>query len=71
LLDYPHYTRPADFAGLSVPATLLNGDHAEIRRWRREQQLRKTLANRPDLLEGATLSKQDQKILEAIRSGVE
>ncbi|MGA3010837.1 MAG: tRNA (guanosine(37)-N1)-methyltransferase TrmD [Terracidiphilus sp.] len=68
LLDYPHYTRPADFGGLSVPTTLLNGDHAEIRRWRREQQLRKTLANRPDLLEGATLSKEDKRLLEAIRS---
>jgi tRNA (guanine37-N1)-methyltransferase len=67
LLDYPHYTRPADFDGLSVPATLLNGDHAEIRRWRREQQLRKTLTNRPDLLEGATLSKEDRKLLDAIR----
>jgi tRNA (guanine37-N1)-methyltransferase len=67
LLDYPHYTRPADFAGLCVPATLLNGDHAGIRRWRREQQLRKTLANRPDLLERAALSKEDRKLLEGIR----
>jgi tRNA (guanine37-N1)-methyltransferase len=67
LLDYPHFTRPAEFGGLSVPATLLNGDHKEIRRWRREQQLRKTLANRPDLLEGAVLSKEDEKLLEAIR----
>jgi tRNA (guanine37-N1)-methyltransferase len=69
LLDYPHYTRPAEFAGLSVPETLLNGDHKEIRKWRREQQLRKTLANRPDLLEKAALSKADCKILEAIRGG--
>jgi len=68
LLDYPHYTRPAEFAGLRVPETLLNGDHAQIRRWRREQQLRKTMANRPDLLEGAALSKEDRKLLEAIRS---
>ena len=67
LLDYPHYTRPAEFGGLRVPETLLNGDHAEIRRWRREQQLRKTLANRPDLLENAALSKEDEKLLEAIR----
>ena len=67
LLDYPHYTRPAEFAGLAVPEPLLNGDHQAIRRWRREQQLRKTLANRPDLLEGAALSKEDQKLLEAIR----
>ena len=67
LLDYPHYTRPAEFGGLRVPETLLNGDHAEIRRWRREQQLRKTLANRPDLLQGAALSRDDLKLLEAIR----
>jgi tRNA (guanine37-N1)-methyltransferase len=67
LLDYPHYTRPAEFAGLRVPDTLLNGDHLEIRRWRREQQLRKTLANRPDLIQRATLSAQDRKLLAAIR----
>jgi len=67
LLDYPHYTRPAEFQGLQVPETLLNGDHQGIRRWRREQQLRKTLANRPDLLEHAVLSKEDRKILDAIR----
>jgi tRNA (guanine37-N1)-methyltransferase len=67
LLDYPHYTRPAEFGGLRVPETLLNGDHAGIRRWRREQQLRKTLTNRPDLLAGAALSKEDKKLLEAIR----
>jgi tRNA (guanine37-N1)-methyltransferase len=67
LLDYPHYTRPAEFAGLKVPETLLNGDHQEIRRWRREQQLRKTLANRPDLLERAVLSDDDRRILQRIR----
>jgi tRNA (guanine37-N1)-methyltransferase len=67
LLDYPHYTRPAEFGGVKVPEPLLNGDHKEIRKWRREQQLRKTLANRPDLLAGAALSKQDEKLLEAIR----
>jgi len=67
LLDYPHYTRPADFAGLRAPEVLLNGDHRQIRLWRREQQLRKTLANRPDLLENAALSKDDLKILDSIR----
>jgi tRNA (guanine-N1)-methyltransferase len=66
LLDYPHYTRPAEFAGVSVPAPLLNGDHQAIRRWRREQQLRKTLANRPDLLENAALSAEDRKLLNAL-----
>jgi tRNA (guanine37-N1)-methyltransferase len=67
LLDYPHYTRPADFAGLRVPEVLVNGDHGQIRRWRREQQLRKTLLNRPDLLEHADLSDEDRRLLEAIR----
>jgi tRNA (guanine37-N1)-methyltransferase len=67
LLDYPHYTRPAEFGGLRVPETLLNGDHRQIRGWRREQQLRKTLANRPDLLERALLSAEDRRLLAAIR----
>ena len=67
LLDYPHYTRPAEFGGLSVPEPLLNGDHQAIRKWRRERQLRKTLANRPDLLENAALSKEDSKLLESLR----
>jgi tRNA (guanine37-N1)-methyltransferase len=67
LLDYPHYTRPAEFGGLRAPEVLMNGDHQQIRRWRREQQLRKTLANRPDLLEGAALSAEDRRLLEAIR----
>jgi tRNA (guanine37-N1)-methyltransferase len=69
LLDYPHYTRPAEFQGLPVPAPLLNGDHQAIRLWRREQQLGKTLANRPDLLENAELSKEDCKLLESLRPG--
>jgi len=67
LLDYPHYTRPAEFAGLKVPEPLLNGDHQAIRRWRREQQLRKTLANRPDLLEKAALSTEDRALLGKMR----
>ena len=66
LLDYPHYTRPAEFGGLAVPEVLLNGDHQVIRKWRREQQLRKTLQNRPDLLSGATLSKEDNEMLTKI-----
>jgi tRNA (guanine37-N1)-methyltransferase len=67
LLDYPHYTRPAEFLGLRVPEPLLNGDHLAIRRWRREQQLRKTLRNRPELLERSALSAEDHKLLETIR----
>jgi tRNA (guanine37-N1)-methyltransferase len=71
LLDYPHYTRPADFRAMAVPQVLINGNHQEIRRWRREQALRKTLCNRPDLLEGAALSEEDSKILARLRSGRE
>ena len=67
LLDYPHFTRPAVFRGLAAPQVLMNGDHQQIRRWRREQQLRKTLKNRPDLLERATLNQEDQRLLEGIR----
>ncbi len=64
LLDYPHYTRPPEFGGLAVPEVLCGGDHAAIREWRREQALLKTLRNRPDLLEGAALSKADRAFLE-------
>jgi tRNA (guanine37-N1)-methyltransferase len=67
LLDYPHYTRPAEFAGLRAPDVLLNGDHHQIRLWRRQQQLRKTFTNRPDLLENAILSDEDRRLLDAIR----
>src|SRR6266853_6031094 len=54
LLDFPHYTRPAEFRGWPVPEVLLGGNHEEIRRWRRERALEKTRRNRPDLLEGVT-----------------
>src|SRR5579863_8097858 len=67
LLDYPHYTRPAEFCGMNVPEVLLSGNHEEIRRWRHQRALEKTLRNRPDLLEGAQLSDEDNKLLAAIR----
>jgi len=67
LLDYPHYTRPADFHGITVPEVLLNGNHEQIRRWRREQALKKTLRNRPDLLGVTELSEDDRKILAKVR----
>ena len=66
LLDYPHYTRPAEFRGLSVPEVLSSGNHEQIRRWRREQALRKTLRNRPDLLQGAALSAEDRSYLRSL-----
>jgi tRNA (guanine37-N1)-methyltransferase len=67
LLDYPHYTRPAEFRGMAVPEALMSGNHEEIRRWRRQRALEKTLRNRPDLLEGAMLSEEDNKVLRGIR----
>ena len=54
LLEYPHYTRPADFRGMGVPEVLLSGHHAEIERWRHEKRIEKTRRNRPDLLAGDT-----------------
>jgi len=69
LLDYPHYTRPAEFRGIAVPEALMSGNHEEIRRWRRQRALEKTLRNRPDLLEDATLSEEDKKYIVAIKRG--
>ena len=67
LLDSPHYTRPENLNGQTVPAVLLSGNHANIARWRREQSLAITLANRPDLLEQARtrglLTKADERYL--------
>ncbi|MGB8472041.1 MAG: tRNA (guanosine(37)-N1)-methyltransferase TrmD [Candidatus Sulfotelmatobacter sp.] len=67
LLDYPHYTRPAEFRGIKVPEELMSGNHEEIRKWRRQRALEKTWRNRPDLLEGAMLSEEDEKFLARIR----
>ena len=66
LLDYPHYTRPAEFRGMAVPEVLVSGDHEQIRRWRRRVALEKTLRNRPDLLQQAALSPEDEQLLAQI-----
>jgi len=63
LLEYPHYTRPAEFRGMVVPDVLRSGDHGKIARWRREQSLIRTLERRPDLFKKALLTKEDQKFL--------
>lgn len=64
LLEYPHYTRPAEFRGLKVPDVLRSGDHGRIARWRRAQALRRTLDRRPDLVEArGGLSHEDEKLL--------
>jgi tRNA (guanine37-N1)-methyltransferase len=67
LLEYPQYTRPIDFEGLRVPDVLLSGNHQAVAVWRRREQLRRTLQRRPDLLEQASLSKADLKVLEELR----
>lgn len=66
LLDYPHFTRPAEVRGLRVPEVLLGGHHEEIRRWRRREQLRRTLARRPDLIVWESLSDEDRALLREI-----
>ena len=67
VLDYPHYTRPSEFAGLKVPDVLLSGHHAEVRRWRRKTALARTLDRRPELLDDATLDDDDRALLNEIR----
>jgi tRNA (guanine37-N1)-methyltransferase len=64
LLEYPHYTRPAEFRGWAVPDIVRSGDHARVDRWRRAQALHRTRARRPDLLEGRELSEADRAALE-------
>jgi tRNA (guanine37-N1)-methyltransferase len=63
LLDFPQYTRPAEFRGLGVPAVLLSGHHAEVERWRRREALRRTLARRPELLADAPLDAEERRLL--------
>jgi tRNA (guanine37-N1)-methyltransferase len=63
LLEYPHYTRPPDFRGWKVPEVLCSGNHAQVRRWRREQALRRTFLRRPDLLARADLSDEERRLV--------
>jgi tRNA (guanine37-N1)-methyltransferase len=67
LLDFPHYTRPAEVRGLPVPAVLLSGHHAEIRRWRRREALRRTLERRPDLLAPDELDDEQREMICELR----
>ena len=69
LLDYPHYTRPADFRGMVVPEVLLSGNHDVIRRWRRSTALEKTLRNRPDLWWTRRSAKKTRKLLASLEAG--
>ncbi|HYY97300.1 MAG TPA: tRNA (guanosine(37)-N1)-methyltransferase TrmD [Pyrinomonadaceae bacterium] len=66
LLDFPNYTRPVEFRGRRVPEVLTGGHHAEVARWRRRAALRKTLRNRPDLFERATLTEEERASIEGV-----
>lgn len=70
VFDHPHFTRPEAVASLTAPDVLLSGHHGEIRRWRRREALKRTLARRPDLLDAAALDGEDRAILDELRSGV-
>jgi tRNA (guanine37-N1)-methyltransferase len=67
LLEYPHYTRPADYRGMRVPEVLLSGHHRDIQDWRRRESLKRTCMRRPDLLKKATLSSEDKTILDSLK----
>jgi tRNA (guanine37-N1)-methyltransferase len=68
VLECPHYTRPQEFRGWTVPDVLVSGNHEEVRRWRRRMALAKTLRNRPELLEGAALTEEDLEMLDELRT---
>jgi tRNA (guanine37-N1)-methyltransferase len=67
LLEYAHYTRPADYRGWQVPEVLLSGNHREIQEWKRRESIRRTRLKRPDLLKKATLSEKDKEILASLK----
>jgi tRNA (guanine37-N1)-methyltransferase len=67
LLEYPQYTRPAEYRGWKVPDVLLSGHHRDIERWRRRESLRRTLARRPDLFDRVELTQEDKSILESLK----
>ena len=69
LLDCPHYTRPEEFAGRTVPEVLLSGDHEKIRRWRLKQALGRTHERRPDLLDNRALTDEEQVLLDEYLAG--
>jgi tRNA (guanine37-N1)-methyltransferase len=71
LLDYPHYTRPAEYRGFAAPEVLLSGNHGEIERWRRRKALEKTIRRRPDLIRNLDLSDEGLREIEQIRNDIE
>jgi tRNA (guanine37-N1)-methyltransferase len=69
ILDYPHYTRPREFNGITVPDVLVSGNHAKIKKWRRMQALKKTVLNRPDILENTNLSEEEKRFIKEVVKG--
>lgn len=70
LLEYPHYTRPHEYNGMSVPEVLTSGHHENIRKWRLKESIRRTLVKRPDLLKGRTFTKEELKLLNEVRDEI-
>lgn len=70
LLDYPHFTRPAEFMGIKVPDVLMSGNHKEIWKWRRRESLKRTLLKKPFLIDGAKLTEDEYKIMEQLKEEV-
>jgi tRNA (guanine37-N1)-methyltransferase len=68
LLEYPQYTRPAEFEGAAVPSVLVSGHHEQVRRWRLRESLRRTLERRPDLLEGRPSTAEEARLLEELQA---
>ncbi|MCL6558469.1 MAG: tRNA (guanosine(37)-N1)-methyltransferase TrmD [Firmicutes bacterium] len=71
LLEHPHYTRPREFRGMTVPEILLSGHHARISRWRHEESLIRTLVRRPDLIEPEQISAEDRRFLRELRAHID
>jgi len=69
ILDYPHYTRPREWNKMEVPEVLVSGDHAKIKKWRRMQALKKTVLNRPDILENTNLTEEEKRFIEEVKKG--
>ena len=70
LLEYPQYTRPEEWLGMTVPPVLLSGNHEEIRKWRRQQAIRKTILKRPDLMEKFVPTKEDEGFMRKIMEDI-
>ncbi|KWT92763.1 tRNA (guanine-N(1)-)-methyltransferase [Candidatus Magnetominusculus xianensis] len=70
LLDYPHFTRPAEFMGMRVPEVLMSGNHKEILKWQRQQSLKRTMLKKPELIDETKLTEDDKEIIEQLKEEV-